>query len=340
MAVTIKDIAQQAQVSITTVSMVLNNNPTISEATRNKVNQIIKDLNYTPNARARSISSGKASTIALVTPPWQAAFSDPYYTEMIRGSLEAARSKEYQLILEICDDHFLDSKIWNKLYDSKKIDGMLIATPYLDQRYIDDLYQAEKPLLLINGERPDLENIQSIGYDDTQCGLDATNFLLQLGHTKIAHISGPQNQASAINRIAGYKKALENANLPFIAQYIEDGNYMPLEARDALIKILNLPHEQRPTAFFCANDTMASSVITYLQEIGYSVPKDFSVIGVDDNIIASTTKPSITTFKQDIFELSFYATTQFLNKLDSKTTDALIERLPMEIVVRDSTARA
>ncbi|OQA63150.1 MAG: HTH-type transcriptional regulator DegA [Spirochaetes bacterium ADurb.Bin269] len=340
MAVSIKDIARRADVSIATVSMVMNDTPGISEKTRERVRNIIKEMNYIPNARARSISIGRAGIIALITPPWKAAFSDPYYTEMIRGALEAARAKENQLMLEICDSHFLEQKLWKKLFDSKKIDGMLVATPYLDQDYIKELHDLGKPVLLINGERPDLPDMQSIGYDDFRCGLEATNYLLQLGHCRIAHISGPANQASAINRKEGYKKALTNAGLPVLDDYIVDGNYMPLEARDAIIKLLSLDKDKIPTAIFCANDTMGASVITYLTEQGYSVPLDFSVIGVDDNSIASEIQPGLTTFKQDIFSLAYNVTTRFLDNFDNKSpADRISMRIPMEMVIRESCAR-
>lgn len=340
MAVSIKDIAKRADVSIATVSMVLNDTPGISEKTRERVREIIKELNYIPNARARSISMGRAGVIALITPPWKAAFSDPYYTEMIRGALEAARAKDNQLMLEICDSHFLEQQLWKKLFDSKKIDGMLIATPYLDQDYIQALHDIRRPVLLINGERPDLPDMQSIGYDDYRCGLEATNYLLQLGHSRIAHISGPANQASAVNRLEGYKKALAGAGLPVLEEYIVDGNFMPLEARDAVIKLLSLDEGKIPTALFCANDTMGASVVTYLEERGFSVPRDFSVIGVDDNSIASAVSPGLTTFRQDIFELSYNATTRFLDNIDSKEDAVQIfERIPMEMIIRGSCAR-
>lgn len=340
MAISIKDIAKAAKVSTTTVSHVLNDCAGVSEITRQKVKDIIRELNFVPNARARSISVGRAGVIALITPPWKAAFSDPYYTEMIRGALEAVRDKDNQLMLEICDTRFNEHRLWEKLFASKKIDGMLIATPYLDQDYIQELHQSGYPTLLINGERPDLPNIHSIGYDDYRCGLDATNYLLQLGHIRIAHISGPSNQTSALQRKKGYQDALKNASISLLTDYIEDGNYMPLEARNALIKLLDLPEEKKPTAFFCANDTMAASVITHLKERGYKIPQDFSVIGVDDNIVSRTIEPNLTTFRQDIYDISHRGTNLLLETiLDKNQIEPQIIRIPMEMIVRSSCAR-
>ncbi|HKL85096.1 MAG TPA: LacI family DNA-binding transcriptional regulator [Treponemataceae bacterium] len=340
MAISIRDIAKKGNVSAATVSLVLNDAPGVSEKTRQRIKDIISELNYVPNARARSFSVGRAGVIALITPPWKAAFSDPYYTEMIRGALEAVRDKDHQLMLEICDSRFNEHRLWKKLFESKKIDGMLIATPYLDQDYVEELHQSGYPTLLINGERPDLPKMHSISYDDYRCGQEATNHLLQLGHIRIAHICGPANQSSALHRKKGYKDALTKAGLPVIAEYIEDGNYMPLEAKKALIKILALPEGKRPTAFFCANDTMAASVITHLQELGYRIPQDFSVIGVDDNIISQSTEPKITTFRQDIFDISHKGTNLFLESLIEKgETIPQVIRIPMELITRSSCAR-
>lgn len=339
MAVSIRDIAKKANVSAATVSLVLNDCAGVSDATRKRIKELIAESGYVPNARARSFSVGRAGVVALITPPWQAALSDPYYTEMIRGALEAVRERDQQLILEICDRRFTEHKLWKSLFDSKKIDGMLIATPYLDQDYLPELYRLGYPALLINGERPDLPLMPCIGYDDFLCGVEATNLLLQLGHTRIAHISGPANQASAIYRVKGYRRALDNAGVSIPESFIADGNYMPLEAKAALIPLLELPAHQRPTAFFCANDTMAASVVTALQEKGFRVPDDFSVIGVDDNRVAREIKPELTTFRQDIYSLSHKATNILLDAIASKDPTIQSTRLPMELVQRKSCAR-
>ncbi len=340
MSVSIKDIAKIGNVSTATVSLVLNNVPGVSEKKRAEIKKLIKEHNYIPNSRARSFSVGRAGVIALIMPPWQASFSDPYFTEMLRGALEGVRDKNYQLMIEICDTRFLDHLLWKDLFESKKIDGMLIATPYLDQQYVRELHKAGYPAILLNGERPDLTDMHCVGYDDYHCGLEATNYLLKLGHHKIAHIAGPANQASAINRIEGYKDAIRAAGLPLLDEYIVDGNYMPIEAREALKKLLVLGPEKTPTAFFCANDTMAISVINYLKECGHQIPRDFSVIGVDDNVAGRSIDPPLTTFRQDIFSLTQHATDLFLGAITKKKkTELLKVRLPMELVVRSSCAR-
>jgi len=339
MRVTMKDVARKANVSTATVSLVLNNEPGISSATRDHVSRIIEELKYTPDVQARRLSSGRSGTVGLVMPPWSAAFFDPYFLNLMQGTLEAVRDRGYQLLLEVCDDRFLEHRLWHDLFAGKRVDGLLIATPYLDQSYLAELAVRGSPTLLINGERPDLPALDHVGYDDTQCGLDATRYLYSLGHRRIAHMAGDLNHASAVHRLAGYKSALAELELAYRPDYVVVGDFMPVEAREALQSLLALPVADRPTALFCANDTMAQSVITHLKERGYRVPEDFSVLGVDDNLRSATFDPPLTTYRQDLVALGQRAATLFLEKLEHKRpTQRLLEKVPMERIDRATCA--
>lgn len=339
MRITMKDVAEAANVSVSTVSLVLNDVPGITESTREHVKNVIKKLNYTPNAQARRLASGQTRAVALVMPPWQATFADPYFLELMRGTLEAVRDRGYQMLLEVSDERFIANHLWSDLFTGKKVDGLIIATPYLDQAYLAQLAANQYPTMLINGERSDLPELDYVGYHDVRCGIDATNYLIGLGHKRIAHIAGSYNQASAVHRLTGFRNALEQAGLPWHGEDVANGEYMPLEARDALEALLAHPREQWPTAFFCANDTMAISVINHLKELGFAVPRDFSVIGVDDTGAAALADPPLTTFRQDIFELSRHAAALFLDKLQKNADkDPIRERIAMKLVERASCA--
>lgn len=332
-----KDVARKAEVSIATVSLVLNDAPGIAQTTREHVRRVIQELKYTPNDQARRLSSGRTGTLALVMPPWQEAFADPYFLELMRGTLEALRDRGYEMLLEISDKRFLEHDLWKRLFASKRIDGLLIATPYLDQDYLRELGGSHHPTILVNGERPDLPELDSVGYDDERCGREATAYLIALGHRRIAHIAGPKNQASALRRFEGYKAALAEAGLPLVDELVGVGDYLPLEARDVVIRLLALPPDRRPTALFCANDTMALSAMTYLNEQGYTVPEDFSVMGVDDTGPASRSTPGLTTYRQDVFVLARRAAELFVDKLEGKGDTAVVRhRLPMTLVERQS----
>lgn len=338
MRVTMKDVARQAGVSVTTVSLVLNDAPGIAQASRERVRAVIRELGYTPNAQARRLSSGRTGTLAFVMPPWPAAFADPYFIGMLRGTLEALRDRGYEMLIEISDARFLEHELWKRLFETNRIDGLLVATPYLDQSYLKELGPSRFPTLLVNGERPDLPLLDFVGYADLPCGESATDYLIGLGHRRIAHIAGPVNQASALRRAEGYRKALDRAGLPFRPEWAQNGEFLPLEARDALDRILGLPGD-KPTAYFCANDTMALSVVRRLQERGIRVPEDVSVVGVDDAEASALFTPGLTTFRQDMFVLARQAAGLFIDKLEGKGDGGTVKvQVPMPFVERGSCA--
>jgi len=334
-----KDVAKRAGVSVPTVSLVLNDAPGIAQATRQLVRQVIAELNYTPNDQARRLFSGRTGTVALVMPPWRAAFADPYFLELMRGTLEAVRDRGYELLLEISDARFHEGQLWRKLYDSKRVDGLIIATPYLDQDYLPEVAARQVPAILVNGDRPDLPGFHFVGFDDLLCGAEATRYLLKLGHRRIAHIAGPDNHASSLRRLEGYRLALTEAGIVPRDDDVAGGDYMPLEAREALDRILARAGDDRPTAFFCANDTMALSVANHLQELGWKVPEDFSVIGVDDTGAAAEAQPPLTTFRQDVFALARRAADLFLEQIEAKEPSGPVrEWIPMTLIPRQSCA--
>ena len=173
MRITIKDVARAANVSQATVSLVLNDAPGVSLTTREHVRSVMSELNYTPDALARSFSSRRAKAVALVLPHWRGVFSDPYFTQLLSGALEAVRDCGYQMLLEIADTRFVEQKLWRQLFACKRVDGLLIATPYLDQSYLSELAESGFPAVLINGARPDLPALDYVGHDDPDAGTPA-----------------------------------------------------------------------------------------------------------------------------------------------------------------------
>lgn len=338
MRVTIKDVAKQARVSPATVSLVLNNAPGVSTDTREKVMRVMSEVNYKPDALARSFSSRRAEAIALVMPPTLESLNDPYFMNLLRGVLEAVRDKGYKMLLELADERFIEQRLWEDLYQRKRIDGLVVATPQLDQDYLKELSDGEHQALLINGARPDIPQLDFVGYDDVRCAIDATYYLIGLGHRRIAHLAGPQNQASAVSRLDGYKQALERARIPFRSADVIIGDYKSKLAEEAMQSLLDRPIAERPTALFCANDTIAIAAMGVVQAAGLSVPGDFSIIGVDDTGAAELSIPPLTTLRQDIHSLSHRATGLFLKKLEERTREPIRERIPMTLIERGSCA--
>jgi DNA-binding LacI/PurR family transcriptional regulator len=336
MRTTIKDVARLAQVSQATVSLVLNDAPGVSDDTRARIRGIMTELNYRPDALARSFSSRRAEAIALVLPPGFDSLYDPYFMSLLRGTLEAVRDRGYKMLLEIADDRFIAQGLWEDMFARKRIDGLVVATPYLDQAYLEPLAECGYPALLLNGARPDLPSLDYMGFDDIRCGFDATYYLIGLGHRRIGFLSGPENQASALGRHEGYRQALARARIPYREEDILGGDYRAEQAETSIRSWIPRSVSDRPTALFCANDTMAITAMTVLRDAGWDIPEDLSLIGVDDTGAAAVATPALTTMRQDIPLLARQATARFLKKLDERETGTVHELLPMTLIERAS----
>jgi DNA-binding LacI/PurR family transcriptional regulator len=337
MRTTIKDVAKKAGVSPATVSLVLNNAPGVSEATRAAVSSIVQEVNYRPNARARSLSSRRSETIALVMPPSLESLGDPYFINLMCGVLKGVRDRGYKMLLEIADERFDTQRLWEDLLLSNQIDGLIASTPQLDQDYLKELATAGHPVLLINGERPDLPDLDYIGYDDVLCGVDATEYLIRLGHRRIGHLGGPSNHSSALRRREGYLCAMERAGLPIRPEDMFSGSYWYDSGRSSMTALLARPASERPSALFCANDTIAIGAIEVARAAGLRIPEDLSLVGVDDTGSAESASPPLTTMRQDIHAISSLGTARFLTKLRERREDRFKEQLPMTLIERQTS---
>lgn len=337
--ITIKDVAREAGVSQATVSLVLNDAPGVSEATRERVRGVMRELQYRPDSLARSFSSRKAQAVALVLPALRDSLGDPYYTLLIAGVLEVVRDRGFKLILEVADERFVRQKLWRDLFDSKRVDGLLVATPTMDQDYLKDIASRGCSAMLINGERPDLPQLDYVGFDDFRCGFDAAYYLIGLGHTRIAHLAGPENQVSAVRRRAGFLEAMQRARIEVPKSLLLRGDYTKPSGSEALGKIVKMPDGKRPTALVCANDAMAIGVMEAAEVAGIPIPMNLSITGVDDTGAAESADPPLTTFRQDVFLLGHTAAERFLLKLQSRGDSNHIEiRWPMQLIERASAA--
>ncbi|MDX1931246.1 MAG: LacI family DNA-binding transcriptional regulator [Capsulimonadales bacterium] len=338
MRITIKDVAKQARVSPATVSLVLNNAPGVSAMTREKVLRVIAEIDYKPDALARRFSSGRTEAIALIMPPEIISLYDPYFMSLIRGAIEAARDRGFRMLLELADARFMEQRIWEDLFRKKYVDGLVIATPFLDQEYLSEIPRAGFQAILVNGDRSDIPELDYVGYDDVRCGFEATYYLIGLGHRRIAHFAGPTNQASALKRFEGFRQALERARIPFRPEDIYPGDYMSEMAAAAMRRMLSRPTEDRPTAIFAANDTTALGAMEVAKSAGLAVPEHISIIGVDDTGAAALAQPGLTTMRQDIHALTYRAVCRFLRKLEERAPERIHERSPMTLIERGSCA--
>jgi LacI family repressor for deo operon, udp, cdd, tsx, nupC, and nupG len=326
-SVSIKDIARAAGVSPSTVSRALHGHPRISEDTASRVRRLAQEMGYTPSLPARSLVTRNTATIGLViTHP-----SDPFLGRLVLGVEETAKSKGYSVFLSSSSrDAVRDQEVVRSFYE-RRVTGVIIAGSQIDAGYMDLRERFPLPIVLINFP----PYPYSISTDNLLGARQAVEHLLQLGHRRIAYIANPRSYLSNLNRLAGYKSALDAYGVPVDECLIVEGDGNLAGATKAIQQLLSLAGP--PSAVFCFNDMTAVGVLHALREAALRVPQDCSVIGFDDLELAAYLCPPLTTVHQPRYRLGQRAM-QTLLALIEGCTDVQPEVLPPELIVRETTS--
>ncbi len=330
---TIKDIAKQSGVSISTVSRVFNNQDLVKNETKQKVLEVIEALGYTPNFVAKRLRSCKISTIGIVVPDISAAF----YAEIIKGVENKANDIDCGLI--VCDAHNSRDKekeYVRYLYDGR-VDGMIFVVPQLRD---DDLRKiaADGLAIAVFGKDMSGFNIQSISVDNYSGAYQAVKHLYFHGHKRIAYIGGieAENDYDHRARLAGYRQALIDNGLGVNDAYIENGAYCEEGGGSAFLRLIKL--NEPPDAIFCANDEMALGVIRMARKNHIEIPEQLGLIGFDNIRVGQYISPSLTTVNQPTYTIGVLLGErlifQMTNKEYGQKTLNLI--LKPELVIRES----
>ncbi|SKC37631.1 LacI family DNA-binding transcriptional regulator [Maledivibacter halophilus] len=278
MAVTINDIAKAAGVSRTTVSRVLNDSGYVKKETREKILKSIQQLNYTPSAIARSLSTNKTNTIGVIIPE----INNSFFGEIIKGISQVADEHNLNLILFNTDDSKAKELKALKLLKEQRIQGIMITLTYpedgVNSEYLNTLKNLDIPVVLIDGH-VECSNFSGVFIDHSKGAYDGTIALIKEGHKKIAIITGSINSRPAKNRLNGYKKALAANNIPINEEYIFYGDYKHENAYEITKKILDM--KDRPTAIFAMSNMMVLGCMKALYEENIVVPDDMAIIGFD-----------------------------------------------------------
>jgi LacI family transcriptional regulator len=277
---TSRDVAKLAHVSRTTVSFILNNVPgvSISPATRKRVLDAAKKLNYSPNVAGKRLVSGKSYTIGLVLcqSPEQ-VFTDAFLPQVILGVEQAAMQQGFHVLLKPVDPN--DTGGYARLITENHVDGILLSGPRQDDSALMNLHQQRVPIMLM-GQLPDTD-IPFVDIDATAGAELAVNHLMERGHQRIGIITNaPLDYTSAQQRRYGYLRTLKKAKIPVNKAYIKEGNYTPASGFSAMQALLNLT--PRPTAVFVASDVVAMGALLAIKKAGLDIPRDMAVVGFDD----------------------------------------------------------
>lgn len=325
--VTIKDVARLANVSPKTVSNVVNNRPVVKPATRERVLQAIRELNYYPSAVARGMVTRSRHLIGLIL----ADITNPAYPEIVEGVASLARQAGFMVMLCNTGRDPDEEERYVHLLIEQRVDGVIIASSRVDSRAADTLSSAGIKVVLFN-RHPEPYSVSFVGVDNENGGYLATRHLLQLGHRRVAFIRGTRGASTSIEREQGYRRALEEYGVEPDPDLIGWGDYDPDVARTAADLLLR--KRNRPTAVFAANDMMALSVIDAAVTLGLRVPEDLAVVGFDDIAIASHRLVGLSTVHGDLGQLAREATTLLLESINGGLTEPVRKILPVYLVIR------
>lgn len=322
---TIKDVAQEAEVSVATVSRVLNSSGYVNEDTRKKVLDAIKKLDYRPNAVARSLFKKQSKTIALIVPN----ITNPFFPEVARAIEDVMSSKEYTLILCNSDDQEEKENKYFEVMKQKYVDGVIIVTSTLTPKHIE-----KNGIPIVAVDRFIDKDIPYVSVDNVEGARKAVRYLQSTGCQKIAHIRGPENLLNAEQRFQGYRLELQNKHL-FNEDLVVNGNFNFTTTTEVTKQLL----KKHPDidGIFAGNDYMAVSVVKAALALGKRVPEDLSVIGFDGINLAKLTNPEITTIAQPIYQIGYKAAELLLDLIDGKPIDTYNHELKVTLSVGQTT---
>ncbi|MED3550384.1 LacI family DNA-binding transcriptional regulator [Cytobacillus praedii] len=322
---TIKDVANEANVSVATVSRVLNNNGYVNEDTRKKVLKAIEKLDYKPNAVARSLFKKQSKTIALIVPD----IKNPFFPEIARAIEDVLNNNDYTLILCNSDEHEDKEKKYFDVMKQKYVDGVIIVTSTLAPNYIE-----KNNIPIVSLDRPIHQSIPSVSVNNYEGAKEAVQYLKKIGCKKIAHVRGPVSVINADERYKGYLS--EVCNEPwFNKDYIINGNYNVLETAKATMVLLSKHRDI--DGIFAGNDYMALGVLKAATQMGIRIPQDLSLIGFDGIQLCELTSPEITTMAQPIYELGESAAKLLLDMIEGKAVNPAQQEFKVSLKIGQST---
>lgn len=327
--VTMKDIAKEADVSVATVSHVINRTKHISDDTLNKVLKVIDRYNYVPNSAAKNLRQQSTKTAGLVV----SSFPDSFVTQMIFGIEERAKEMGYRILLvNTNEDNEYEEKTINLLH-SKLVDGVILSPTSGDIQYLQKYTNDKFPMVMVNRFDPAITNIPRVTGDNLQLGYDATAHLLRHGHKQIGFIYSFPNVSTTNDRIRGYKKALDQFELPIWEENLIQG-YATVKGGAAAVQQL-LSKNKNVTALFVQNDLMTIGAIGKIKELGLRIPEDIAIIGFGDFSSAHIINPPVTNIVLPPETIGRTAFDVLLNKINNPDYMSHIE-LPPSMLIRKS----
>jgi LacI family transcriptional regulator len=326
-ASSIEDVARMAGVSISTVSRVINKSPSVKEKNRRKVLEVIRQLHFVPSVSAQRLATGKSNVVALVIPRYEGIFYSFYALELIRGIGTLTAALKLDLLLHLTDTR--------SSLNLKGVGGVIFADLISNRHQLEEALESGIPSIVINNCVEDLD-VSCIAVDNIGGAASAVEYLIGMGHKKIAHVSGDLVTQAAGHRLEGYRRAMKKNKLPINDSYIIKTDYSRGQARQAAEKLLKM--SEPPTAIFVASDSMALEVMTVARELRIKIPDNLSIVGFDDNPSGLYGPVALTTVRQPLVRMAQDSVKELNSLMNLAGKKPQIKKifLPTEFVVRES----
>lgn len=336
MKATIKSIAKACNMSTTSVSLVLNGKPNrISEASRALIQETAARMNYRPNQLAVGLVKGSSRTIGLIL----SDISNIFLSEIAKTVEQEAKKLDFTIILGNTGDIGSRAMAYIREFIAKNVDGIIYlhascTTPEEEKECREAISKADIPFVMLDNDLADMKKVQRCVVDNEKGGYLATEHLLELGHRKIGSLLGPLGQCSVRNRLAGYKKALAQWNIPYDENLVFQGDF----TLESGMKAMPYFMEQGATAVFSYNDMMAYGLYLYARQHGITVGKDISIIGFDDIFVNDLLEVPLTTMRQPRTVIAKKAVELLFSMIQEKKEAGDPVIYQPELILRNSTA--
>lgn len=329
---TMAQIAKEVGVSTTTVSKVLNQMPGVGPEMRARILQVIEQHGYVQNHAARHLRKGQSGLIDLVIMRLEGG----YDLGIMRGVQDALEQSGHRLVVFATHEDEELERVWLRDMLDQSTDGVLLLLPYERTGVANTLVEQNIPFVAIGDRNEPTTAFPTIGSTIWHGGYTATEYLISLGHRRIGIVTGPLHLTTSRARLAGYREALERAEIPVDPALICEGNYLLGDGYQQTCAMLNLPDP--PTAIFAGNDAQAAGAYQALYQYDVKIPTAMSVIGFDDVMYAAQMSPPLTTIHQPLVEMGKMAASMLLRLISGVPLDSHHVELSTTLVVRQSCA--
>lgn len=331
MSLTLEDIGRLAGVSRSTVSRVINHQSSVSPDVRQRVQEVIQRMGYSPNVAARSLVSGRSGVIGLVIPSRvHSVFEDPYFSRLIQGITAASNRAQNTLSLFLFQNEEEEIELYPRVVKSGFLDGLIITATRMADPLLAKVTVGEIPIVMVG--RPDADGISYVNADNHGGAVEAATHLSRLGFERIGLLGAPVSTTAGLDRLNGFVEGLAMCGKALHPELRVDGDFSERGGHAAMRELI----PRNPDAVFVASDTMAVGALRAIREQGLAVPQDIALVGFDGLPSSEESVPSLTTVRQPVTQTGARAVHMLNDLVNGVVTAPVMEIMPVELVVRES----